>query len=333
MDAHTSTPQRQWLRIGLLASIAGHLLVVSLLVFLWDRPAPKRPDPFGDSLVVELPKPDDPPRPLRSGLPREPEPPPQRAAAPPKPPAPPRAVRPTPPPRPAPEPPRVASAPPPAPAAPQPPAPSPQASEPAPAPAPPAPVAKPAEPAPAAEPSPPRPSAPPEPPRVAAVPGDAQDGSRGAPARPVPDLRSALRRGDGPARFGSRGGIEGDPIPLNSADPDFREYLSRITRMIEDRWSFPCMKTADPRDCGYRQAELYIEFGILKNGKLQFIELRRTSGLPPYDDAAMTAVKLASPFPDVPPALMARAKAGSTGVPIMAHFIYTYEVSVRTLLR
>jgi hypothetical protein len=53
----------------------------------------------------------------------------------------------------------------------------------------------------------------------------------------------------------------------------------------------------------------------------------------PYDESAMTAIKLASPFPAVPPALMAKANRGSTGVPIVAHFIYQYEVSIRSLLR
>ncbi len=168
-------------------------------------------------------------------------------------------------------------------------------------------------------------------PAVPPTPG--APGDRGTPGRTAPDLR-ALRGGAGAGSLtGGRGGIEGEPIPLDSNDPRLADYMVRIKRMIEKHWAWPCMKTAGDQECDYRSAQLLVEFGILKDGKLQFIELRRTSGVGPYDDSAMNAIKLASPFPEVPPAMMAKAKAGSTGVPIVAHFIYHYEVSVRTLLR
>jgi len=46
-------------------------------------------------------------------------------------------------------------------------------------------------------------------------------------------------------------------------------------------------------------ARLLIEFHIAKDGRLDFIELRRSSGVTVLDDAALTAVKLARPFPPV----------------------------------
>jgi len=65
-----------------------------------------------------------------------------------------------------------------------------------------------------------------------------------------------------------------------------------------------------------------IEFGIKVSGLLQFVEVRRSSGLAIYDDFAITAVKFASPYPEVPADVMALMKQGSTGVPISAELKY-----------
>ena len=96
--------------------------------------------------------------------------------------------------------------------------------------------------------------------------------------------------------------------------------------------SYPCIKSARTSECEYRNANLILEFGILKTGQLQFIDLRESSGMPLYDDNSATAIKLASPFPPPPPAMMAAMKQGSAGVAILGHFIYTYEVTLRGIL-
>lgn len=46
-----------------------------------------------------------------------------------------------------------------------------------------------------------------------------------------------------------------------------------------------------------------------------------------YDERAVKAVKAASPFPRVPPELMARAKPGSAGVTIRAGVTYKLVTS------
>ncbi|MBI1737539.1 MAG: TonB C-terminal domain-containing protein [Candidatus Rokubacteria bacterium] len=324
MESQLSGRHRQWLRVGLLASIAGHLLVVALLAFLWDRPVPKRPDPFGDPLIVELPRADDLMRAGDPAIPPEPTaPPPRPAVAAPAPPRPaPRPARPAPPPtpaRPAPEPPRVASAPPAPPKAPAPP-PPPDTREaaPVPAPPPPTPAAKPSEPtapAPAAEPAPATPGAPAAPaPRVAAVP---PGGSDRPPARPVPDLRTALRRG-GPGGFGEgQRGAYGNPIALDTKEDKYVDYFSRIRPMIQSKWSFPC-PDGDPagRDCTRREGQLIAEMGVAKDGRLTYLVLLDSSGSRNMDDAALTAVKLAGPFPPVPDSV------GRSGIGITVTFRY-----------
>jgi TonB family protein len=166
---------------------------------------------------------------------------------------------------------------------------------------------------------------------VASVPpGDA--GLAGSGRGAAPDIRSALRArpGGGGGRGGGWGGIEGEPIALDSADPRFNDYLDRVRRLIKANWGYPCVKNESTRECEYKSATLVVAFGILKNGKLQIVEVRRSSGLPIYDDYAVNAIKLASPFPEVPSTLMA---TGSAGLPIMATFNYISETSLVNLLR
>jgi TonB family protein len=76
-----------------------------------------------------------------------------------------------------------------------------------------------------------------------------------------------------------------------------------------------------------------VEFGILKNGRLQFVDVRESSGLPIYDDYAVNAIKLAEPFPDVPNAMMTSMKKQSTGIAILARFNYVVETSLTNMLR
>jgi outer membrane biosynthesis protein TonB len=329
--------RRGRIRVALLLSVGGHLVAAAVLALFMNAPSQKPAMKQGDSLVVELsaveePKPGTPAGREAEAIPPSPPSAPARRAPAPTPPRPP-AAKPPPVERPV-APPRVASAPPP-----PSPAPAPPASLPTPtlppdttvstSPAPPpdavakAPEAGPGQPA-APAPSPPTPA----PPRIAAGPRDG--GGAGAASRVAPDLRSL--RGSGGVGSG-RGGIDGAPIALNSDDPNLADYLQRVKRAIERHWAWPCMKPAGSNECRYQSAELQVEFGILKSGKLQFVELRVTSGLVAYDDSAVTAIKLASPFPAVPPALMAKANRGSSGVPIMANFVYEYEVTIRSLLR
>jgi hypothetical protein len=47
----------------------------------------------------------------------------------------------------------------------------------------------------------------------------------------------------------------------------------------------------------------------------------------------VNAIKLAAPFPPVPPAMMRALPAGNTGIPISARFSYVVESSLTNLLR
>ena len=332
--------------IGISLSVLLHVAVLAALLFaprVMTGASVKR----GEPLFVELPNIEEPaPKgnpAARSPLPPTPPSRPARATPPaPEPPAP-RAVT-TPSARVASAPPSVAPAPPIAPAPPAapaprqvaaaPPAPTP-AAEPAPtvpapreaatAPEAPAPAA-PTERAAAAPPTPSTAPAPSEPgdARVAALPSP-------PPEPPRPDIRSALRRGAGGGAgglTGGRGGIEGEPIPLDTDDPRFSDYLDRVRRLIRSKWGFPCAEgNPHASQCVRREGELIIEFGITKDGHVPFVNLRDSSGSVNMDDFALNAVRLASPFPPIPDSVSRK------GIPIIATFRYLIREELINVLR
>ncbi len=151
------------------------------------------------------------------------------------------------------------------------------------------------------------------------------------------DSRSALRRGGPPGAGGSGegwAGIEGEPIPLESSDPQFNDYLDRVRRMIKEKWGYPCIKNMATGHCDYKSARLVIVFGILKDGRVPVVAVAQESGYDVYDEYARNAILLAQPFPPVPASLLAAAKSGSTGVKIVAAFHYQLvESSLTNILR
>jgi TonB family protein len=344
---------RQWQRGRLVAGVTASLLVHVLLAWcvLWGLKGELQPHwvpKRGDTIIVELPKPEEP---ASAGSPTVP---PAAARPPAPPPAPSSTVRATPPPAPPPrEERRVAVAPRPAepvtPARPEPtrpidpaprsPEPAPHAAEPparapeppARAPEPSATTPEPAAPAPAtAEPAPraPAPAAPhteSAQSQVAALP------PRGPTAPSASDVRAALRRGAGGHGQG-RGGIEGDAIPLDSEDVRYSDYLEQVRRRIKDKWGFPCVRKPGG-ECQGHTTSLDVQFGILKDGRLQFVEIIRAADHEIYDEYALNAIRLAQPFPPVPAVLVAAMRQGSTGVAIKARFIYVAETSLTNLLR
>ncbi len=209
-------------------------------------------------------------------------------------------------------------------------------------PTPPAPKAAPAPPPPAVPPAPPAPrvsetptaapkaappapdpdqgqteKAAPQPPPAQPPPAAPAADARVASAPPQPPPAAAMfRRGGGGGLKGGRGGIEGDPIALNTPDPKYQDYFRQIRERIQNNWIYPY--EASSRGIG---GELQIDFGIAKSGELQFIEKRRTSGVELLDDYAMRAVQLASPFPPVPDAI------SKGGLPINGTFKYLIQDS------
>ena len=357
---------RQWpsrdLATGVLASALLHALVVLAVLLPWRPATETHTARQGDALIVELAEVEEPAAagsptsPAPSSRPRVTAPPVVARRAPASPPPAPPERRPEPPrpeaspaPLPAPEPPSP------------PPLPAPRAPEPLPVPAP-SPVAVPT-PVPSvqeASPAPPAvspPPAPPVPPPALAAPapstlptpaGETErrpvDGppapspgdSRVAalppsPGPAAPDSRSALRRGAGGSGQG-RGGIEGEPIPLDTPDPRFHDYFEQLRRRIQAKWAIPCIRNPATYQCEPPPSSQVVELvmGIAKDGELRFLEVTaHASDHRAYDDYALNAIRLASPFPPVPASLRGRG----AGLPVRVRFVYRVETSLRMLLQ
>ena len=123
----------------------------------------------------------------------------------------------------------------------------------------------------------------------------------------------------------------GAPVPLDTPDPRFHEFLDQVRRQIQDKLTYPCIKDGATYHCEPKNTEVIVHFGILKNGRLQFVDLWLASQWSIYDDAAVTAIRLAQPFPPVPPAIMATLDPGTTGIPIAGRF--RFLVTTSTIVR
>ncbi len=266
-------PAQRTLALAIVTSVLFHLFLIVPFVVIPGFLQPAQYIKRGEPLMVDI-APERPEEKAPLGNPSRPVAPPEvrerpAPSPPPRPPAPARAVE-----------------------APRAPAPRPTL----PAPTPPQAVAK-AEPAP--EPmiktSEPRPAVPEsQPSQTAPSQSAAPPPPQVAVARP-PDSMRRQPGGGGGLLGGGRGGVEGEPIPLDTPEPKYQDYFNKIRERIKSKWTYP-------RQAGERgiEGELLIEFHIAKDGRLEFIALRNSSGVAILDDYAMTAVKLAQPFPPVP---------------------------------
>ena len=93
------------------------------------------------------------------------------------------------------------------------------------------------------------------------------------------------------------------------------------------------MRNARTGVCDHYTTSLDVHFGILKDGRVQFVDVVKPSDHSIYDEYATRAILLAQPFPPVPPAMMGAMRQGSSGLAISARFSYVVESSLTNLLR
>jgi periplasmic protein TonB len=151
-------------------------------------------------------------------------------------------------------------------------------------------------------------------PRVASVP---------RPASPPAGMLG--QPGGGGGFQGSQGGVVGQAVPLDTQDPNYREYMQRVRQRIYAKWSYP--HEAQNREL---HGKLVIEFHIGKDGQLLRLELLTSSGEHVLDISAMKAVKLAEQYPPLPEAMRRDV------LPVVAIFTYrirTTQPSVFQLLQ
>lgn len=90
-------------------------------------------------------------------------------------------------------------------------------------------------------------------------------------------------------------GEQGKTLQLNTSELRYQKYLLSVKRKIELVWEYPALATRN----GW-QGKLHIDFSINKDGTIREARIIRSSNYPALDDAAITAIRLAGPFPPFP---------------------------------
>lgn len=94
---------------------------------------------------------------------------------------------------------------------------------------------------------------------------------------------------------GSAPASKSKTLMLNTSELKYQSYLIELKHKIEQYWEYP--RLAAMR--GW-EGKLFINMTIQRDGTLSEIKLSRSSRYPVLDDAAITAIKLASPFTTFP---------------------------------
>ncbi|MFZ3071726.1 MAG: energy transducer TonB [Thermodesulfobacteriota bacterium] len=90
-------------------------------------------------------------------------------------------------------------------------------------------------------------------------------------------------------------GEKGKTLSINTSESKYRKYLLNMKRRIELFWSYPESSIRSGE-----QGKMRIDFTIAKDGSVKDVRVVKSSNYPALDDAAVTAVKLASPFNPFP---------------------------------
>lgn len=107
-----------------------------------------------------------------------------------------------------------------------------------------------------------------------------------------------------------------DTILLDTKNPKYTSYSSRIKRKIELAWEYPSEARTEEI-----QGRLTLMFSILRSGRLGGLELLRSSGFRVLDSGALNAVKCAAPYYPIP------QKMGIDRLNIIATFEYQVDYS------
>lgn len=109
---------------------------------------------------------------------------------------------------------------------------------------------------------------------------------------PTPPPSEEPQGGGGPGlsvgESNTGGGAPGIP-----SDFHFTYYVQRMLTLIESRWYKPAVTPG---------TSARVRFVILKDGRVEGIQLEESSGMPSFDRAALRAMYAANPLPPLPPA-------------------------------
>jgi protein TonB len=108
--------------------------------------------------------------------------------------------------------------------------------------------------------------------------------------RPLPTVKELL-----PPLTWSADSRGNAPVSLNTKDPVYVSYFTKIKQLIESQWEYPELALRYGL-----QGRLFLEFTIDADGQLERLRLVRSSGSQLLDQEALRAIKAAAPFPPIP---------------------------------
>ena len=85
------------------------------------------------------------------------------------------------------------------------------------------------------------------------------------------------------------------PVSLNTSDPVYVTYFTKIKQLILSRWEYPELALRYGLE-----GRLSVEFTIGANGQLERLRVVRSSGSHILDEEALRAIQAAAPFPPIP---------------------------------
>lgn len=86
-----------------------------------------------------------------------------------------------------------------------------------------------------------------------------------------------------------------DVISIDTEDPRYHDYLLGVRKRIWECWGAPRMAAGE-----VSRGSLIVEFSLARSGKLAGVDVRKPSGRPALDRAALDAVRRAHPFAAFP---------------------------------
>jgi periplasmic protein TonB len=108
--------------------------------------------------------------------------------------------------------------------------------------------------------------------------------------RPLPTVKELL-----PPIGWSSSSRSNAPVSLNTRDPGYVTYFTKLKQLIESQWEYPELA----QRYGL-QGRLAVEFTIGAHGQLERLRVVRSSGSQLLDEEALRAITAAAPFPPIP---------------------------------
>ncbi len=132
-------------------------------------------------------------------------------------------------------------------------------------------------------------------------------GLAGLPSRPLQQI-SAAEAAQAASRGGRAGGgdegggweseggfVDSGPLSFDTKGYEWGPYAAEMIRKIKRNWEIPKLAHYGLK------GRLVVRFFLLRDGRVEGLRLLVSSGIPPYDNASMQAIRNSSPFRALPP--------------------------------